>query len=111
MRAASEFALTRPLALFLAGWLMAIPGWAKDSSAEVKDKEVDSFSDAFRHGTFKGLFRYSAQYRNSNVLLLQDGSDEALPDVSVRQYSAWGGFAGYQTAPWNGPSPPPISSE
>ena len=75
------------------------PTQADDS---LNPPEATSFSEFFQLGTFKGLFRYSGQYRNSNLLVLQDDSNPNSEDVSVRQYSAAGGFAGYKTAPWGG---------
>jgi hypothetical protein len=59
-----------------------------------------SLFDALIHGQVKALFRYSGQYRDSNLHLLQDSSTPEAPDEKVQQYSAIGGFLGYQTAPW-----------
>ena len=59
-----------------------------------------SFLDALTNGQVKAMFRYSGQYRDSNLHLLQDSSGPDIPDEKVQQYSAIGGFAGYETAPW-----------
>ena len=56
--------------------------------------------DAFSNSSFKALFRYSGQYRDSNLHLLQDGSGTDTSDEKVQQYSAVGGFVGFETAPW-----------
>jgi len=58
------------------------------------------FLDALMNGQFKTLFRYSGQYRDSNLHLLQDSSTPEAPNEKVQQYSATGGFLGYETAPW-----------
>jgi len=59
-----------------------------------------SFSDAFNNGQIKALLRYSGQRRNSNLHLLQDSSSPDIPDEKLQAYSAFGGFLGYETAPW-----------
>ena len=61
---------------------------------------ANSFLDAFGNGQTKVLFRYSGQYRNSNLHVLQDDSGSDISDEKVQQYSAIGGFIGYETAPW-----------
>ncbi len=60
----------------------------------------DSFLDALTNGQVKALFRYSGQYRDSNLHLLQDSSEPGLTDEKVQAYSAVGGFIGYETAAW-----------
>jgi len=64
---------------------------------------VSSFGllDALSNGQTKVLFRYSGQYRNSNLHLLQDDSGSEISDVKIQQYSAIGGFIGYETARWH----------
>jgi hypothetical protein len=59
-----------------------------------------SLLDALTHGQIKALFRYSGQYRDSNLHLLQDSSTPEAPNEKVQQYSAIGGFLGYETVPW-----------
>lgn len=57
--------------------------------------------DAFKNGKVKGLLRYSAQNRDTELQLLQDSSGN-LPTSSnqkINQYSALGGYLGYETAP------------
>ncbi len=56
--------------------------------------------DAFANGQVKAMFRYSGQYRDSNLHLLQDSSEPDVSDEKIQQYSAIGGFVGYETAPW-----------
>lgn len=58
------------------------------------------FLDAVANGQFKALFRYSGQYRNSNLHLLQDSSTPEAVAEKIQQYSAVGGYFGYETAPW-----------
>lgn len=60
----------------------------------------NSINEAFAHGQVKALLRYSGQYRDSNLHLLQDSPTPEIPDVKVQQFSAIGGFVGFETAPW-----------
>ncbi len=46
------------------------------------------------------LLRYSGQYRDSNLHLLQDSSEPDISDEKIQAYSAIGGFVGYETASW-----------
>jgi len=62
--------------------------------------EASGFVDALVNGKVKALFRYSGQYRNSNLHLLQDSSTPEVPDEKKQQYTAIGGFAGFETLPW-----------
>jgi len=64
----------------------------------------DSFLDALRNGTVRALFRYSGQYRSSNLHLLQDSSTPDISDEKLQQYSAAGGFVGYETGSWHNTS-------
>ena len=61
---------------------------------------VDSLAEAFALGQVKGQLRYSAQYRDSNLQLLQDSNIGDISDEKKQQYSAIGGFLGFETAPW-----------
>ncbi len=79
------------LAPRLAGDSLAIRNYDKNTTST----EATTLKDAFSQGTVKGLIRYSAQYRDTNLLTIQDGTSKA----SVKQYSALGGFLGYETAP------------
>ena len=71
-----------------------------------QDEPVDTsvteygFLDALVSGQFKTLIRYSGQYRDSNLHLLQDSSTPEAPNEKVQQYSAIGGYFGYETAAW-----------
>jgi hypothetical protein len=58
------------------------------------------FLDALVNGQFKTLIRYSGQYRDSNLQVLQDSSTPEAPNEKVLQYSALGGYFGYETAAW-----------
>lgn len=78
----------------------AFPVLAQGEDASGQAAEAYSFLDALVGGQVKAMFRYSGQYRNSNLHLLQDSSSPEAPDEKVQQYSAVGGFWGYQTAPW-----------
>ena len=65
-------------------------------------QKANSFYDAVTGGKVKGLLRYSGQYRDSNLHEIQDS---ATPDPEIltekkQQYSAIGGYLGYETAPW-----------
>ena len=70
------------------------------SVAEEDTGVAHSFSDIFNRGQIKGLLRYSGQYRDSNLHLLQDSATSDISDESTQQYSALGGFLGFETAPW-----------
>lgn len=61
--------------------------------------ETNTLSYALTQGTFKGLLRYSGQYRDSNLHVLQDSSTISPHDKNKQQYSAGGGYLGYETAP------------
>ena len=65
-------------------------------------RQVNSFKDAIIKGTVKGLLRYSGQYRDSNLHLTQDSTtpDTNIQSEKKQQYSAIGGYLGYETAPW-----------
>jgi len=78
----------------LAGDSLPIAGFERDT----KTKDVSNIADIFSQGTFKGLIRYSAQHRDSNLHLLQDSTADAS-DTKVQQYSTIGGYLGYETAP------------
>ena len=75
---------------------------AAENETTNESQEINSFSDAFTKGKVKGLIRYSGQYRDSN---LHSTQDSATPDPAIRtekkqQYSAIGGYLGYETGPW-----------
>lgn len=63
--------------------------------------ETNTLSYALTHGSFKGLLRYSGQYRDSNLHTLQDSDTPHPPNQNTQQYSASGGYLGYETAPYN----------
>lgn len=73
---------------------------ANTVTAEDEVSGVDSLSAALTQGTFKVLLRYSGQYRGSNLHVLQDSATPDISDEKKQQYSALGGYLGYETAPW-----------
>ena len=56
--------------------------------------------DALLGGKWRALIRYSGQRRNSNLQVLQDSSTPNAPTEKIQQYSALGGYLGYQTSRW-----------
>ena len=60
--------------------------------------ETNTLKHALTQGTFKGLLRYSGQYRDSNLHEAQDSS-EPISNEKQQQYTALGGYFGYETAP------------
>lgn len=79
---------------------LSLPSFAQQEEAGESVVSEYGFLDALMNGQFKTLFRYSGQYRDSNLHLLQDSSTPETPDQKVQQYSAIGGYFGYETAPW-----------
>ena len=77
-----------------------LPVCAQEENETKQLSASNNFLDALTSGQFKTLLRYSGQYRNSNLHVLQDSSSPEPPDEKLQQYSAVGGFFGYQTAPW-----------
>jgi len=61
---------------------------------------VDNLSDALSQGTVKTLIRYNAQYRDSDLHVLQDSSISTVSNQKKQQYSTIGGYFGYETAAW-----------
>lgn len=61
--------------------------------------EADSIHDAFAKGTIKGLIRYNGYYRDTSLKLLQDSTASNISDQKKQQYSAFGGYLGFETAP------------
>jgi hypothetical protein len=84
-------------ALALTGFLATGSPYAADTEAP---EAAGDLSKAINGGRFKALLRYSGQYRDSNLHLLQDSSIPDISDEKVQQYSAIGGFVGYETRPW-----------
>ncbi|EDZ62769.1 putative outer membrane porin [Sulfurimonas gotlandica GD1] len=76
----------------LAGDSLAIKPLVKSVS-----QQTVSLSDMFKNGNFKGLIRYSAQHRDTNY---RSRESSAITN-SVQQYSAIGGYLGYETAKFN----------
>ena len=61
---------------------------------------ANNLSEALSQGKVKALLRYSAQYRDTDLHLLQDSSSPTIANQKTQQYSTIGGFVGYETAPW-----------
>ncbi len=77
------------------------PSAAEDKSIAALP-ETNSVLDAVTNGTVKGLVRYSGQYRDSNLHSVQGNATPhaVIPDEKKQQYSAIGGYFGYETGPW-----------
>jgi len=78
----------------LAGDSLPIAGIKEDTGLQ----EVSTIRDAFAQGEVKGLIRYSAQHRDSSYFSIDDHTPSPANDK--KQYSAIGGYLGYETAPW-----------
>lgn len=78
----------------LAGDSLAIKPLKKERTEEVK-----SFKSIFSNGEIKGLLRYSTQYRDTNYHSTQSGTSPQ--NNNKQQYSAFGGYLGYETAALN----------
>ena len=74
--------------------------FAEDDALFDHLSEANTLGYALTHGTFKGLLRYSGQYRGSNLHLLQDETSTDTSNEKKQQYSALGGYLGYETAPF-----------
>lgn len=83
----------------LAGDSLPIAGF-KDK--EVQTQDINSLQDMFANGKVKGLIRYSAQHRDTKLHNAQDtsGATNSAQRDDVKQYSAIGGYLGYETAAW-----------
>ncbi len=64
------------------------------------ESEADSIKEMFIKGKIKGLLRYGAQYRDTSYTSTQSGVP-SNPNT-VKQYSALGGYLGYETAEIHG---------
>ncbi len=60
------------------------------------EEDVNSISDMFEQGSIKGLIRYSAQFRDTSYHSTQSGVHPH--SNNLQQYSALGGYLGYETA-------------
>ena len=81
--------------------LIAALALSQSAAAEESiDTSVGSLQQAFTDGQIKGQLRYSAQYRDSNLHVLQDSSSDTVSDEKQQQYSALGGYLGFETAPF-----------
>ena len=85
-----------PILLFL----LCSNSFAEENTLLNQLSETNSLSYALTQGTFKGLLRYSGQYRDSNLHTLQDSTSSDTSNEKKQQYSAIGGYFGYETAPF-----------
>ncbi len=63
-------------------------------------ESINTQQHALTQGKIKGLLRYSGQYRDSKLHVLQDSSTNNFKTKKQQQYSALGGYLGYETAPY-----------
>jgi len=78
----------------LAGDSLAIKSLNKEN-----ENSVFSIKEMFTKGKVKGLIRYSGQYRDTSFHSTQSGSTPN--NNKIQQYSALGGYLGYETANYN----------
>ena len=78
---------------------MLLSGYTALGISADEREPAENVSEAFSKAKIKGLLRYSAQYRDSNLHLLQDSSTPDISDESTQQYSTLGGYLGFETAP------------
>ena len=76
--------------------LQALPLLADD-----EDDTSGSFVSALTGGQVKALLRYNGMYRNSRLHMLQDSSEPIPDEIKTQQYSAIGGYFGYETGQWH----------
>lgn len=76
-------------------------GFAQEKTIDDGVSETNTIFDALSQGTFKGLLRYSGQHRDSNLHVVQDNpiANANTTDEKKQQYTALGGYLGYETAP------------
>lgn len=72
---------------------------APPESVHNKVPKENTLSYALSQGEVKGLLRYSGQHRDSNLHVVQDTPTTSISDKRQQQYTALGGFLGYETAP------------
>lgn len=65
----------------------------------VNTPDENTLSYALTQGTIKGLLRYSGQHRDSNLHIVQDSPKNQSVENKKQQYTALGGYLGYETAP------------
>ncbi len=80
--------------VFIAGSGIAV---AEKNESMDDSPEVSSLLNAVTKGKIKGLLRYSGQYRDSNLQVIPGKN---IQTEKKQQYSAIGGYLGYETAPW-----------
>lgn len=74
--------------------LLLISSTASSSNADTNNMLIESLTQ----GNFKGLLRYSGQYRDSNLHIVQDSPTTNPINEQKQQYTALGGYLGYETA-------------
>ena len=75
----------------------SLPIKAKIDTTERAD--ASNLKEAFSKAKIKGLIRYSAQTRNSNLHLTQDAEGTDTSTRKLQQYSTLGGYFGIESAP------------
>ncbi len=94
-----HFILPVILSLILCLWLVLFDSVLAQNIKLENLPKTNTLSYAFSHGKFKGLLRYSGQYRDSDLHVLQDASHSNTAHKKIQQYSAGGGYLGFETAP------------
>lgn len=84
--------------ILITPFLLCFNSYAQENSSLNHLPKANTLNYALTHGTFKGLLRYSGQHRDSNLHEAQDSSGP-IPNEKQQQYSALGGYFGYETAP------------
>jgi hypothetical protein len=79
--------------------LVFLGGYTSLGVSADEGESAENVSEAFSKAKIKGQLRYSAQYRDSNLNVLQDSSTPNVSDKKTQQYSALGGYLGFETAP------------
>ena len=92
-----RFKPTLTILLLLSAGSLYTQSYAEDQLLD-NLSEHNTLKHALTQGTFKSLLRYSGQHRDSNLHEAQDSS-QAIPNNKKQQYSAIGGYLGYETAP------------
>lgn len=72
-----------------------------EETYETAGQDTRSFAGALLGGNFKALLRYNVMYRDSKLHMLQDSPEPLPPETEIQQYSAIGGYFGYETGNWN----------
>jgi len=93
-----KFKISLNMLLFVSLSYFCNSSFAEENNKLNDIPEINTLSYALTQGKFKGLLRYSGQYRDSNLHEAQDSSNP-IPNEKQQQYTALGGYFGYETAP------------